>query len=71
MKLHYQECFETEVFVTVDGRIAMRQIAYPDTTTIYLTSTQALQIYEHLADWIHEAKEVEKNITWLRGSENE
>ena len=71
MKLHHQESFDTEVFVTADGRIAIKQIAYPDAYTVHLTRTQALKIYEHLGDWINEAKRVEKDYTLLRGEDDE
>ena len=57
MKLHHQESLATEVFITTDGRIAIKQEVYPEDQIVFLTEVQALQFNQHLPDFIKIAQE--------------
>jgi hypothetical protein len=57
MKLHHQESFPTQLFITTDGRIAIKQKAYPEDQTVFLTANQGLLLYKALPDSIKEAQE--------------
>lgn len=57
MKLHHQESLATELFITTDGRIAIKQEVYPEDQIVFLTEVQALQLNKHLPDFIKEAQE--------------
>ena len=57
MILQHQESLPTELFITTDGRIAIKQEVYPEDMIVFLTAVQALQLNQHLPDFIKSAQE--------------
>jgi hypothetical protein len=57
MKLQHRRSFPTQLFVTTDGRIAIKQKVYPEDQIVFLTEAQGLLLYKALPDSIKEAQE--------------
>jgi len=57
MNLYHQDSFETDIYITLDGRIAIKQMQCFEEIIVYLTEIQALQLYENFPDFMRQAQE--------------